>query len=217
VNCKRHLSAVSCQLLLALSGVPVLASRAQPWTNLSALAQQPFLLPLTNAAIAPPVKGVIDLNPAHATTPRVIIKIAASAGGLSSASPTNGLGTNVTLTAATSDTNANAFNFYSTTDDVVYVLLATNVAGGSITLSNQIGTNYYTATATDTNGVFGESDFTCDLQFPPPGPVTNVITVAYQKTFTNPPGTRFFRLQTSPDLLHWRSECGLTITNTILQ
>jgi hypothetical protein len=208
----QELRAARFGIFLLSAFCSLLCVRAQTWTNLSALAQQPFLFPLTNALRLPPARKVIDLNPAHAPTPRVTIKAATVVGGQLPM-----IGTNVTLTATTGDTNANAFNFYSTTDDVVYLPLATNVASGTITLSNQIDTNYYAATAIDTNGVFGESDFTGDVQFPPPGPVTNIITVAYQKTYTNPPGARFFRLQTSPDLLHWRSECGLTITNTILQ
>lgn len=210
---RRRLGGIVLVLLLVLEAMSCVG---QSWTNLSSLAQQPFVFPLTNATTIPPVKKTIDLNPADATSLRHTIKAQVLVEG---SGPTNTSGTNVTLIATTSDTNANAFNFYSTTDDVVYVPLAINVAGGTITLSNQLGTNYYAATAIDTNGVFAESDFTGDLQIPPPGPVTNVITFAFTRTYTNPAGNRFFRVQTSSNLANWiqDADCVMTFTNTILQ
>lgn len=115
--------------------------------NLSPLAEQPFLFPDVPPMVGPRAKEKVSSLQSPVSS-QVVVP-----------------GTNVTLEVVAPDPRGNAFNFYWTTDDVAYFYLGTS-ADGTITVSNQVGTNYYSATAVDTNGAYLESDFSGDLQVP---------------------------------------------------
>lgn len=119
---------------------------------------------------------------------------------------------------ASPDPNVIGYNLYYGTNSGTYI---EKVNVGNVTTYEVITTLplplYFAVTGYDSSEV--ESPFSNQAYWDGlmETDVTNLVTVAFTKCYTNPTGNKFFRLQTSTDLQHWSADpdCRLTISNQV--